>query len=287
MASWGIVLQAVVVMSIAFLLLGSFGLLALQVESVLQHWESEAPVLLYVKDGISPIQKAQLEQSLQKIQEVQKIRWITPKQSMARMKKAMGKKGKLLDSLDTPLLPTTIEIDLKQWARTPTSLKEIKVGLGKLPGIQEVDIGQRWFAPLWELVKWVRIILFGGSALLLLSACLIAAGTIRLALHVHKDEIEIMRLLGATEHFIRMPFYLEGAVKGIFAASLSLGVLYGVFTMLSAQYGPSFLAFTSIPLRFFEGPHIALFVMGGFLSGCTGSWLAFLSSPTRGQAHSN
>lgn len=281
--SWGIALQAILVMSVAFLLLGSFGLLALQVETVLQRWEREAPVILYLKQQLPPLERARLLQDVKKFQEVKRLRIVTPKQAMARMRKALGKKGKVLDGLDTPLLPLSVEIDLKGWARHPKALQQIKVGLSKIEGVQEVDVGQRWFAPLWDLVYWVRIVLFGGSALLLMCSCLIAAGTIRLALFVHRDEIDIMRLLGATESFIRFPFYLEGALKGTAAAGLALAILAPFFWSLDSRYGSSFVAFTTTPLRFFDALQIAIFLVSGCLSGLVGSWLAFVSA--RSSAH--
>lgn len=285
--SWGIALQAVLVMSIAFLLLGAFGLLSLQVESVLQHWEREAPVIVYVQDHLEPIQRAKLEQEIQKYKEIKGFRAVSPKESMRRMRKALGKKGTLLDGLDVPLLSASIEIDLQPWARSSHALKQIQKGLSKLKGVQEVDVGQKWFAPLWSLVGWVRLILWGGSILLLFCACLIAAGTIRLALFMHQDEIEIMRLLGATEGFIRFPFFLEGAVKGLLASGCSLLILYTFFVVLEGKYGASFQSFTSIPLVFFNGSHTTLLLIGGMLSGAIGSWLAFLGAPHSTHVHTS
>lgn len=276
--SWGLVLQTLLMMSISLLILGAFGGLALQVEEVLHHWEKEAPLIIYLRQNISPAAQAKLKTYVDQLADIERTRLIKPKEAMHRLRRSIGKKKGLLKDLDATLFPPTLEVTLRQRARTAASLKSLGQRLQKLDGVEQVDYGSEWIAPLWRVVRWMRAILWVGGALLLLCSSLMAAGTIRLTFFMHQDEIEIMRLVGATEGFIRGPFYLEGALEGALAASLALASLFGLFLFLDARYGAQFVSFTMQPLRFFTMLQMGLFVLGGICAGLVGSWLALLAS---------
>lgn len=278
--SWSLVLQAVLMMVIAFFIVSAFAILSLQVESVLLRWESEAPILAYLKDNLPEKRKQELVQEIKTWPTIREVRIVSPSQSIARLRQTMGKQRHLLADLDSSLLPTSLEINIILQARTDTHIKKLEQTLLQLSGILSVDIGQTWFAPLWTLVRWVRGILWGGGSLLLICACLMAAGTIRMALFVHHHEIEIMRLLGATEHFIRIPFYLEGGLKGFLASLCSIGLLFLLYSIVHSQYNAAFLSFTTIPLQFFSWLHISLLLLIGTITGLFGSWIALQSTQT-------
>ena len=279
--SWSIVLQTWLMMSIALFVLGAFACLSVQVEAVLAHWESEAPVLLYLQRDLDKKGREAVLAKLKAQKEIRQLREISPQQAMQRMRKSLGDKKSLLDGLDAPLFPPSLELDLHAWARREETLRSLSREISAWKGVQEVDYGREWFAPLWQMAYWVRAILTGGGILLLLCTSLMAAGTIRLSLLLHQDEIEIMRLIGATEGFIRAPFYTEGALAGLFASSGALTALWLLFFTLERSYGQSFLLFTSLPLRFLDAIQISLFLFGGLFAGLLGCWLAVLRPPRR------
>lgn len=281
--SWGVVLQAVLMMTIAFFVVGAFALLAIQVEAILARWESEAPVLAYLDTSLDADARAQLRKQIHAWPTTRRVRLVSPQESMKRLRRSMGKHKKLLKGLDGPLLPPTLEIDVLPQARTDAHLQKLETALRQMKGIKAVDVGQKWFAPLWTLVRWIRGILWGGGSLLLLCACFIAAGTIRMALYVHRYEIEVMRLLGATEGFIRVPFYVEGGLQGLLAVSTALGLLFALFWGISSQYDQDFLSFTTLHLRFFHWGQILGGAVIGMVTGLLGSWIALaFSHPEQG-----
>lgn len=277
-ASWGVVLQATLLMTISFFVVGAFALLAVQVEAVLERWESEAPVIAYLDEKLDPEKHPILAQEIQSWPTVKKVRVVTAKQSMKRLRKSMGTHKHLLRGLDSPLLPPTLEIDVLLKARTPEHLKKLDKTLRTIKGIRSVDVGQKWFAPLWTLVSVVRGVLWGGGSLLLFCACFIAAGTIRMALFVHSDEIAVMRLLGATEQFIRAPFYLEGVLKGVVASGTALVLLFIMYLSLVVPFDQDFLAFTSTHLQFFPILYMGVMLLVGAGIGWLGSFIALVTN---------
>ncbi len=278
--SWAVVLQSFLMMTISFFLVGAFAVLAIQVEAVLGRWESEAPIIVYLQPKLDDNHKQELRRDIQEWKSVRAIRLVTPKQAMRRLKRSMGKQKTLLQGLDGPLLPASLEIDVSLYARSAQHMKSLEGKLKALKGVRSVDIGQKWFAPLWTLVGWVRGTLWGGGGLLLICACLIAAGTIRMAIFVHKTEIEVMRLLGATERFIRIPFYMEGCAQGVLAALAAVGALYSLFLAMYSQYNGGFRAFTSMDMRFFSPLQLGAILLVGACTGLLGSWIALAFTST-------
>ncbi len=272
--NWGLFLQTLSMMAVSFLILGVFGGIALQLQQILNDWEGEAPVLLYLKEDISPTQRHKIKTFLQKEPSIAKVIYVSPEQAMQRFRRSLGKKDSLLKGLDAPLFPPSFELVLHEMPEKNHFLQNLGKRLQKLQGVKEIDYGREWIAPLWALARWIRGIFWGGGLLLLLGASLMASGTIRLNLLLHRDEIEIMRLVGATELFIQMPFYIEGILEGIGAALFSLFVLLLFYFLLQHYYGEAFLIFTSHPLRFFSFFQMLLFLFGGFLAGVGGSWIA-------------
>src|SRR5207253_8852815 len=124
-------------------------------------------------------------------------------------------------------LPPPLEVT-PGTGRPPSAGRLRAARLEKLPGVQEVDYGREWLAKLEALGRGLRV--FGAGALftVLGAALLVVANTIRLAVYARRDEIEIMKLVGATDGYVRAPFLLEGALQGLIGAALACGAVVSV-----------------------------------------------------------
>jgi len=272
--SWRVVFQTLFMMTVCLLILGAFGFVALQTQNVLKHWESEAPIIVYLKDNLDKKKTGKLLEYLKSLNEVHKVKWVSSRESMKRLGKGLGDKGKIIQELDVSLLPNTIEVELANHSKKTPVILRLQKQFSQLKGVLEVDAGSQWMAPLWKMASWLRTILWGGGALLLLCTSFMAASTIRWSLLLHRKEIEIMRLVGATERFIRAPFYAESIFEGGLSACFALLTLYGTYMILWSHYNGAFVAFTSLPMSFFPVLYMVLFVFGGVIAGFLGCWIA-------------
>ena len=129
-----------------------------------------------------------------------------------------------------------------------------------------------------RLVSAERMLRFGGWILALLvgMACVyIVASTIRLGVFARREEIEILKLVGATNGFVQAPFLVEGAIQGTVGAALSLGILYGLFRVAAPEVQRSLgAALCAVPLGFLGDGEMAVIVLLGMLLGLAGSSLA-------------
>jgi cell division transport system permease protein len=128
-------------------------------------------------------------------------------------------------------LPASFELGVLPSHRTPERLRALALAIEGLPGVEEVRYGADWAESYARVIRILEVVglTLGGFLLLVLGA--IVAGTVRLAVHSRADEIEIQRLVGAGGLFVRLPFYLEGALQGGAAAALALAVLYGLYRL--------------------------------------------------------
>jgi cell division transport system permease protein len=162
-------------------------------------------------------------------------------------------------------------------SRSPQAVRALAERLSRVEGVQEVRYGADWvegYARILRAVEWLGVAL--GTFLVLILGTIVA-GTVRLALHSRADEIQIQRLVGAGGFFVRLPFYLEGALQGAAAAALALTVLFGLFQLGLPVVGEllSFLLGRSVP-EFFDLWEIALLFLLGVGLGVGGAMVSLL-----------
>ena len=144
-----------------------------------------------------------------------------------------------------------------------------------MPNIEEVDYGQDEFQQLENLVSGLRYGGVGIGLLIFLATSLIVANTIRLNVYAHRDEISILRLVGATNWFIRLPFVLEGAFWGITGGLLASALLWTTQQLVAPQLSELFAdALSGMQLVFYSGPAALTLIATGLVLGTFGSAMA-------------
>jgi cell division transport system permease protein len=146
--------------------------------------------------------------------------------------------------------------------------------LGQLPGVRDVEYGREWLDKLEALGRGLRA--FGAGALLAVigAALLVVANTIRLAVYARRDEIEIMKLVGATDSYVRAPFLMEGALQGLLGAGLAAGGIVAVQHWLLPRASQAFAFAAGVNAVHLAPLHAAALLCAGVFVGFLGSWIA-------------
>jgi cell division transport system permease protein len=163
----------------------------------------------------------------------------------------LGEDSDLLDVLDENPLPASLRIRLLEEAQTSERLALLAAWLREIPGVEEVRYGDQWVERLERYVKAFLVLDVVLGALVVASALFVVGNTVRLTVMTRERSIEVMRLVGATDWFIRVPFVVEGALQGAVAAGLAMAVLWAV-----QRYATRFVGF----LVFYDVGQIAGFV---------------------------
>ena len=214
-------LSALSVTTIAFSLFafGLFGLVALNIREALDRLDDRVEIRAFVTDGTTPEQIAQASSDIAGYPEVLSASPVSQDQALARAQKELGD---FRDVFEGAALPASIDVKLKAGYRDPSSVKRVAVRVRAFPFVDDVRYGEEWIEKLYRLRNIAGIaglalgLSFAGVSMIIIGA------TIRMAVLARAKEISIMRLVGATDAYIRRPFLLEGAAKGIIGGLLAL-----------------------------------------------------------------
>jgi cell division transport system permease protein len=255
-------LSVLSITTIAFSLFafGLFGLVALNIRNALQHVEERVEIRAFVAEGTPVETISAAADEVAKYPQVMKVDVVTQAQALERARTELGE---FKDVFESEFLPASLDIKLKPGFRDPTNVKAVATRLKGLEFVDDVRFGEEWIAQLYKLRNIAGAV--GGALGLAFAAVaiIIIGATIRMAVLARAKEISIMRLVGATDGFIRRPFLIEGSIKGILG-----GVLALILTYLAMRVLGQYLHFET---SFFDRRLAMMGVLFGALMGLLGS----------------
>ena len=235
-------LVTIVTISLSILITSAFILFFINTSEIINSWKKGLRIMAYLKPGVSSTDLAYLKQAIQSLDGVQNLRFIPKEEALSQLKTQMQHQASLLENLTENPLPDIIEIRMtatvESWQRIASLASQIET----LTQVDEVEYGQRWIGRFIHLFKLFRLAGYAMGALFFMAAIFIVANTIRLVIYSRREEVEIMRLVGATDNFIKIPFYLEGLIHGALGAIIGLVILYIAFIFISANIEKEFFS---------------------------------------------
>jgi cell division transport system permease protein len=255
-------LSVLSVTTIAFSLFafGLFGLVALNLRNALQHVEERVEIRAFVAEGTPVETISAAADEVSKYPQVQKVEVVTQSQALERARTELGE---FKDVFESEFLPASLDVKLKPGFRDPTNVKAVAERLKGLQFVDDVRFGEEWITQLYKIRNIAGAV--GGALGLAFAAVavIIIGATIRMAVLARAKEISIMRLVGATDGFIRRPFLIEGSIKGVLG-----GVLALILTYLAMRVLGQYLHFET---AFFDRRLAVMGVLFGALMGLLGS----------------
>jgi cell division transport system permease protein len=263
----------VVTIALSILIASAFALFFVNAGDVLNLWQKGIRMMVYLKPKIAEAERLDIKFRLQSISGVQEALYISKDEAMNRLKSQMQHHSALLENLKENPLPEAFEVSLQPSTHSSEELRFLAERLQSLTGVAEVEYGQQWIQRFTNVINLFSIAGYAIGALFFMATLFIVANTIRLVLYSRRDEIEIMRLVGATDRFIKIPFYLEGMIQGGAGTVIGLGLLYAGYITLSTHFEPTITS-GMIALRFFTIGVCAAVVLGGTIIGWLGCWVS-------------
>lgn len=254
-------LSALSVTTIAFSLFafGLFGLVALNIRQALDKLDDRVEIRAFVAEGTPSELVDGATADIEGFPEVQSARTVSQAEALARAKSELGE---FRDVFEGAVLPASIDIRLKPGSRDPATVKRVAARVQAYAFLNDVRYGEEWISKLYRLRNIASIAgVVLGLAFAAVSVIIIGA-TIRMAVLSRAQEISIMRLVGATDSYIRRPFLLEGFAKGVAGGLLAL-LLTWIASLLINRY--------IVETTFFDERTAALGLLFGALIGLIGS----------------
>ncbi len=271
----GSVLIGIVTTAFTLVCFGVFLLLYLNLKNVSGTLQGDIEVVVYLDTGASEQVVSLVQKRLETEPAAVTLTFVSKEQALRDFAEQFPEESLLLEGMEANPLPASIIVNLSPRFLDTESLSAFAERVKQLPGVTHVAYSQDWVDTLTLVVSYFELAAVVIGMILAMATVTIIANTIRLSLYTRKEEIEILRLIGATGIFIAIPYVIEGTILGAMGGGLALAVLKGVFEFFRLELNASgwFVGVEHI-LPIFPRQVSFLLVMTGMLLGCGSSVLS-------------
>lgn len=267
--------SAVLLIALSLAALGGFWLFSLNLGRAIDQWRDRVRVVVYLKEEPSASKLEDLLRQIESVGGVQRVRYVSKGEALDSLKHVLGAQADVTDQLPRNPLPASVEVTPDANTTTPEGTRALVRRLAELPDADEVQGGAQWVEGLAQFQRLFQLVGLGVGAVLALAAILTVTTATTLVLHLRRDEMEIMRLVGATESVIRLPRVLQGTAQGLLAAALALAVLEAVYAITAPRLEPLLPLTLGLQRAIFLSPQqMMLLMIGGAVLGALGGLLA-------------
>lgn len=259
--------------AIAFLTLGGFLLVSVNVQRALDRWMDAAEMSVYMLDTASDGERGALEQFLRAHAAVSAVEYVSKEQALERFRADFPELRDVSAGVGENPFPAAIEVRLRNGGDATTD--QLAKELTGRPGVGDVRYDRAWLARLVGIVTTARYAAALVAGILMLGAAFTVAAVVRLSLYARRDELEIMQLVGAPFSYIRGPAIVEGLLLGGIGAAVALVVIALSYSTSAGWLGPNLAGLAgSAPLRFLGPLEFAIILLGGVGVGAAAGTVA-------------
>ncbi len=269
---------AILTSAIALLLVGTTFLIQRAFENLTVQWRGNVEMIVFVRSDATPEQISLIDQTIRSsptIIDINKLRYLDKAASYEEAKRIFAADPVTLSLLTPETIPSQFKV--VPLTSDTTLVRSLSEQYRSLPGVEQVALAEDEFEVISSLSRFVRVVTSVMSLVLLFVAVGLIWNTIRTAMFARRREIEVMKLVGATNSFIRVPFMLEGLLQGLIGGVVSCGLLWGLNTAWTngvASFKPGTgISALVVPSSYLSGVMLILLAIGA-LAGAIGSAIA-------------
>jgi cell division transport system permease protein len=270
-----VAVAAIVLTTLSLAALGGFWIVSSNVGQAAARWRDRVRIIVYLKREPPASDVDALVERVQAMPGVATVRYVSKAEALGTLKQVLGKDASVAEQLPTNPLPASLEVTLTADGATPDVARGLIAALSDLPEADEVAGGIDWIERLARGKRLLEIIGLSIGAVLALAAILTVTTATTLVLHLRRQELEIMRLVGASEVVVRLPLLLQGMLQGLVGAVMAIAVLVAVFTFGGPRLEPLVTQTLGLDRLTFLNPQtVAMLMLAGTMLGGFGGWLA-------------
>jgi cell division transport system permease protein len=267
--------------ALSILMVSLFGLFFLNISEVMNAWKDGVRIFAYIEADLEASAIADLKHQIESIYGVKTVSYYSKEEVLESLKSRMKRQASLFENLKKNPLPNTLEIRMipatQSWEKIETIAKTVE----EISHVNEVEYGQKWLEKFIHIFNLISISGMTMSVIFFIVTVFIIANTIRLALYSRKEEIEIMRLVGASDDFIKIPFYMLGMLQGGIGGITGLLLLYIPYVFVVDNLEKNLSAY-AMNIHFFPAWAFFAIFLGSMIVGLIGCHLSlkqYLNAP--------
>lgn len=256
---------AVFTVILALLVIGVLMLLVHNLQLTVEEARAEIEVEAYITGDLTAGELASIEEGIIALRGVAAATYVSKEAALVELRAMLGEDEYLLGEVEENPLPASYRVTIAPDHHSDEQLKTLSEQVAALPGVTRVSYGREWIESLSEIVEFATLIGLIIGGVLVLAGILVVGNAVALGVYLRREEIGVLKIVGATGGFIRRPFVIQGFLVGLLGGLLGVGVLYGLYTFLAPMVG----ATAFLPLEWWLsliGLGAAVGLIGSFFS---------------------
>ncbi|GAC1352640.1 MAG: permease-like cell division protein FtsX [Polyangiales bacterium] len=271
-AEWRLHALSVVSLSVAFVCLGAALLIVVNLQVLKERWGHTGRASVYLKDGAPPAQVEAIVSALKLTPEVVAVRYLSPSDARASVVgTASSGSDPTMKALPIDAFPSSVEIEVNP-AVSESEVQTIVAKLQLLPAVEGVETYGTWTERLGTLLQGGTLAASALAVIVFGAVLAVVASTMRLALTRRRAEVEVLRLVGASDRFVRLPYVIEGTFQGAIGSASALLILGVLFALVRSRLDADLGSLFGLDPTFLPAPLMgALLLTGAVLGGLGGA----------------
>jgi cell division transport system permease protein len=270
-----VAVSAIMLISLSLAALGAFWLLSSNLGQAVDQFRERVKIIVYLKREPSTADAGALVERVRRMPGVAGVRYVGKSEALGALRQVLGKDAAVADLLPQNPLPASLEITPTAEGATLEGGRSLVTRLSMLAETDEVGGGVEWIDRFAQGQRLLWLFGLGVGAVLAGAAILTVATATALVLHARREEMEIMRLVGAPEHVVRLPLLMQGMMQGLFGAVLAVWILVACYAIVGPRAEPLVTETLGIPrLTFLRPLNVVSLMLVGTVLGGMGGWLA-------------
>jgi len=257
--TWPSQLMTLLTVSLSVLIFAFFSLVYTNMINSSEQLGDDLRLIIYLEDDPGPEMQEQLRRKITNFDRVEDIIFVSKEEAYKRFADQLGSHRDVLDDIPKDFLPASVEVFPLKNLRSLNQIKLFSQYLAKLPGTLKVQYGQEWVERFYYFTRLLSIVVVLSGSLLILTTIFMVSYTIRLTIFGRQAELELLKLVGATNNYIRTPFLIEGVLQGLIGSTLGIFSLFLLYQWIKGHFsGPGLLELFSFT---FFSPEVILAII--------------------------
>lgn len=266
-------LITIITIALSILVVSVFLLFFENAGRVIESWNQGGRAMIYLKKEFNADMLPQLKTKINSLGDIDEMVYISKAKALDTLKKSMTSQTTFLKTLKENPLPDALEIKIRSYNNFQ-EVQTLAQNIKAIDIVDDIEYGQSWLGKFLKIFNLFKITGYAMCSFFFLMALFITANTVRLAFYSRMLEVEIMRLVGATETFIKAPFYIEGLIQGFLGGILGLGALLITCMMISSGITQSLASYVYFDLRFLSVKMVMFIIFSSTFLGWFGCYLS-------------
>ena len=233
-------LLTILSISISLLILSAFVTITMNMDSLLKRWSKSFGLVVYLDDSLNIEAENTLREFFQKDPDIIEVKYISKEEAIEELRLVLGSNAQIIEELKENPLPSSLELKLKTELLNSSFVKQKAAQINIITGVDEVQYGEKWLSSLNTISRIMKLSATFLGIAISIAIIFITYNTIKIFFYRRNEEIETLKLLGATRGFIRLPFVIEGLIIGLISGIIGSLALFGIHTMILIK-GTEFL----------------------------------------------